>query len=222
MKLSFVYILTFTFLCIAPTEGAFAKDYPINELPMYGGMHKPDVPKNTESSVGASKLGWKYFYNGDMATAMKRFNQAWMFDHDNPEAYWGFGLVLGARSRTEKDIKYIDESIKYLGIANKKGPKNAGILVDLAYSHTIKFAYLDSERLPSDTEYKKAKGYYDEARELAPKFPLLYVNEAALELYANNCGEARKLNAKALELGAPQNQFFEKDLQKCDAESKLN
>ena len=38
---------------------------------------------------------WKAFYECYLDTAIKRFNQAWMFDRKNLEVYWGLGLVTG-------------------------------------------------------------------------------------------------------------------------------
>ena len=60
---------------------------------MYGGKHNPDVEQDKKISESAAKLGWQYFYRDDLDTAMKRFNQAWMFDRDSIDALWGFGLI---------------------------------------------------------------------------------------------------------------------------------
>ena len=30
----------------------------------------------------------------DTKTVMKRFNQAWLLNTNNPQAYWGFGIIL--------------------------------------------------------------------------------------------------------------------------------
>jgi hypothetical protein len=70
----------------------------MNELPMYGGQYDPQAERSEDNSKGAARLGWRYYYQGDLDTAIKRFNQAWMFDRRNPEAYWGFGLIMGRRA----------------------------------------------------------------------------------------------------------------------------
>ena len=49
---------------------------------MYGGNHNPTVEENKEASRSAAELGWRYFCKGDVDTAIKRFNQAWMFDRN--------------------------------------------------------------------------------------------------------------------------------------------
>ena len=76
---------------------------PINELPMYGGREKTPAMREADAQFvqdstadGTSReaasremaqLGWQYFYRNDFSTAMKRFNQAWLLDPNDPEAY---------------------------------------------------------------------------------------------------------------------------------------
>lgn len=82
---------------------------PINERPMYGGREKTPAMREADArfiqdciadgtnreaaSREVSQLGWQYFFRNDFSTAMKRFNQDWLLDPNNPEAYWGFGLI---------------------------------------------------------------------------------------------------------------------------------
>jgi len=47
-------------------------------------------------------LGWRYFNKDDYATAMKRFNQAWLLDPDNGDAFEGFAAVVNAREHDAK------------------------------------------------------------------------------------------------------------------------
>ncbi|MDB5012786.1 MAG: hypothetical protein JWQ25_988, partial [Daejeonella sp.] len=39
------------------------------------------------------KLGFDYLYKNDLKTAMFRFNQAWLLDPKNENAFWGFGAI---------------------------------------------------------------------------------------------------------------------------------
>ena len=68
---------------------------------MYGGQHNPTVERNPDFSRDATHRGWEAYYQGDFDTAIKRFNQGWMFDRENPEVYWGFGLIMGQRAFEE-------------------------------------------------------------------------------------------------------------------------
>jgi len=83
----------------------------LNLIPMYGnalvdkaykyeradeefmtGIEKAGVPRN-EASKELVLLGMDFFYRGQLQTAMKRFNQAWLIDTINPGIYFGFWLV---------------------------------------------------------------------------------------------------------------------------------
>lgn len=92
-------ILTLLVICLLP-HSVFAKR-PMNELPMYGGQHNPVVERNEGYSKVAIQKGWQAYYSGDLNTAIKRFNQGWMFDRENPQVFWGFGLIMGQRAFLE-------------------------------------------------------------------------------------------------------------------------
>ncbi|MCB0804128.1 MAG: tetratricopeptide repeat protein [Flavobacteriales bacterium] len=82
-----------------------------NLIPMYG---EPYIEKNKEyievdneflkkidkdfelRSTAANQfvlLGLDYFYQGDLQTSMKRFNQAWLLDTSNAGVFFGYWLV---------------------------------------------------------------------------------------------------------------------------------
>src|SRR4051812_13341381 len=83
-----------------------ASSEPVNEIPMYGGARKTpeqekadkdftdSVTKNGTTKEQASKLltdrGWEAFYNNDLSTAIKRFNQAWLLTPKETRVLWGF------------------------------------------------------------------------------------------------------------------------------------
>lgn len=88
------------------------KTLPGNLQPAYGGgsmtkeerkVHDQFIDTvikayGTEEKAGEETLkrAWSYYNQGDYATAMKRFNQAWLLDKDNPEIFYGFSQVLKA------------------------------------------------------------------------------------------------------------------------------
>jgi Tfp pilus assembly protein PilF len=85
----------------------------VTDLPMYGGALKTSEQKAADEELirrtmamgytreqGSDKsveLGWKYFAQGDLATAMKRFNQAWLLNPENGNAFHGFAVVAAQR-----------------------------------------------------------------------------------------------------------------------------
>jgi Tfp pilus assembly protein PilF len=101
-------------LILALFAGAVsAAGYPPNQQPMYGGIARNLRDRITDQAFlnsvakmgytrasGSDKsvdLGWQYFFRPDLATAMMRFNQAWLQDPDNGDAFHGFALVVVER-----------------------------------------------------------------------------------------------------------------------------
>jgi len=104
--------LVFLFL-VFTTPDAWSKEWPLNERPMYGGAEKTAEMKEVDQryiegvkamgftlkqgAVEAAKRGWTAMRQGDLKTAMKRFNQAWLLDKNNGAAYWGMAAVVADR-----------------------------------------------------------------------------------------------------------------------------
>lgn len=94
---------------------AAATDYPPNEMPMYGGAEKTSalvkadqdfiaavLAKGVTRAQGSDQMvhvGWDYERKGDYATAMKRFNQAWLLDPENGDEFHGFAAVMIDRDK---------------------------------------------------------------------------------------------------------------------------
>lgn len=84
-----------------------------------------------DSSVAVHiDYAWRYFYNNDLKTAMKRFNQAWLLNAEFPDSYFGFGALMDMQGSAEaaryykiggeKDITKIRAKICYQRIADCK------------------------------------------------------------------------------------------------------
>lgn len=90
-----------------------------------------DAVKKYGSLDSASKvhvtLGWIYLQRGDTATAMKRFNQAWLLNPENADCYWAFGIVTGMRGDD-------DEAAKLLRRGWKFNKKHRDINLNLAFA----------------------------------------------------------------------------------------
>jgi hypothetical protein len=192
-----------------------AKERPINEMPMYGGMHTPSVEQNKNFSESAAKLAWQYYYKEDLDTAIKRFNQAWMFDHDSIDALWGFGLIMGRRASEDKPEHSLKESIRFLGLAVEKAPRNVRILVDLAFSHTMLGQYLSAKAIAgSDDEFLKAGLLNEAAEKIDSKYPLLHFNWSVLEFHRGNYSKSKERLDQAKNLGFQPDHEFVQDLDK--------
>lgn len=191
---------------------AFAGDRPSNELPMYGGMDKSHIKPDKKTSGEAAQLGWKYFYEGDYDTAIKRFNQAWMFNHDNVEALWGFGAVMGNRATKEEPLKNINESIRCLNLAIALAPKNGRALADLAYSYTFLGSYLKDKGDQPTEAFSKAEKLFKDASLIEPAYPLIYSNWSILEFEKGNYSKANDLLNQAKKLGFRADPSYENQL----------
>ena len=184
----------------------------MNELPMYGGQHEPQVEPSKENSKSAAELGWKYLYHEDLSTAMKRFNQAWMFDRKNPEAFWGFGIIMGRRASSGDTEKNLEESIKLLTTAHQYGPNNGKITGDLAFSYALLGNYFSTHGKDGKDKYKKAEELFTEAYKREPTYPPILANWAFLKFYTGDYQAAQKLITQAQGHGYTPDPEFLKEL----------
>lgn len=138
---AFVVATAFAFAAGA----AAATDYPPNETPMYGGAEKTPamlqadkeliaavLAKGITRAQGSDQLvhaGWDYQHKGDYATAMKSFNQAWLLDPDNGDAFDGFAVIAMDR---DKDVAAADALFQQ-GLAKPR--QSPGIYLD--YGHFL-------------------------------------------------------------------------------------
>jgi len=204
------------FLCLILLVVAIplsAADRPDNEQPMYGGTRKPTVERNDANSDDAARRGWKAFLAGDLPTAMKRFNQSWLFNQENPIAYWGFGVVMGRRALSEDPEKNLRESVKLLDKAHSLAPDNGRITSDLAYSLTLLGQQLSVDGKDGSSEFARAGKLYAEAEALVPEYAPLQYNWAVLRFYEGDFAGAKTHLEKAVELGYKPDPAFVKDLE---------
>lgn len=114
-------------------------------------------------------MAWDYAYKGDAETAMKRFNQAWLLDTLNADAYWGFGILIG------KDGK-LDESIALFNKSLELNPVNSDVWYCLAVSH---------------------QGLYHKGQEDKHKEEMLRCLHKAIEINPNNYNAIRTLQQES-------------------------
>ena len=99
----------------------------VNLLPMFGEIKKSaeqlEIDKDfiaecdkhfkdrNEATQYHVDKGWECFYQNDLNTAMKRFNQAWLLDSLNADVYWGFGNILGNQQKYQESLRYFEKSL---------------------------------------------------------------------------------------------------------------
>ncbi|RYZ19913.1 MAG: tetratricopeptide repeat protein, partial [Sphingobacteriales bacterium] len=115
-------------LCLVSLALSADAQKPDNLRPMYGNVVKtPEYKKIDDkfrdaslaqfgSSDSAVKVyidaAWRYFYNKDVVTAMKRFNQVWLLDEDCPDAYFGFGALTEIQGKKAEADGYYNTALK--------------------------------------------------------------------------------------------------------------
>jgi tetratricopeptide (TPR) repeat protein len=205
----------------------------IYELPMYGKLPKsPEVQKAdkefvdwavnefgspAKASVDAADRGWKSYYQNDMVTALNRFNQAWLLDTNNAQAYYGFGVIMGQRARQDNTEKNLQESIRFLQIASEKAPGNGRIIGDLAFSHTILGYYYKSEKkniVEAQKHFEKAGELFIEAYKIEPTYPPIVGNWSVYYFYKDDYRQAKNKADEAIKLGYSYDPGYIKDLER--------
>ncbi|WP_158977991.1 tetratricopeptide repeat protein [Cellulophaga sp. L1A9] len=124
MKLLYTTIFILAFFSSCQSQDNKAD----NTIPMFGEIEKSKEQKETDaefiqdclkqfgsvdSSVNAQiDNAWRYFYNDDLETAMKRFNQAWLLNPEFPDSYFGFASLLEMKNKTEEANRFYNLGIE--------------------------------------------------------------------------------------------------------------
>lgn len=185
-----------------------------SELKRYG---TPDSASNVYVA-----MGWSHFYRKDPETAMKRFNQAWLLDRENPNVYFGFGHLI--RYAFSKDPA---EAEKFYKLGRDRDPKHTEepmswlVMLNIAETRNELNTAIDvsSQLIQGFPEfgkgfgYKKRAFYYVQAQlfpnaiedsnkaiELDPKDPNSYVSRGFAYYWRNDDEKALADYNQALEI----------------------
>lgn len=175
-------VLSVLMLVMCTIVTAWADSTPIELLPMYGGKEKTQAMKDADAffihwiekkgmtrQQGAEKsidLGWAHFSRGELDTAMKRFNQAWLLDPENGNSYRGFAIITLERggkpaeveklfqlalskSRVQPEVfvdygrflweqKQYDQSLSYLNTALQRSPEVLEARANISFVYYLK------------------------------------------------------------------------------------
>ncbi|MFT2009354.1 tetratricopeptide repeat protein [Pontibacter sp. 13R65] len=113
-------------------------------LPMFGNIAKTEAQQikdqkflsscdnsfssRQEASEFFMNRGWEYFNEGQMDTAVYRFNLAWLLNPDNSNTYWAFGLVTYGQGKLNESIGFYEKALAL-------DPTNSLIMSDIASSY---------------------------------------------------------------------------------------
>ncbi|AKD04652.1 hypothetical protein POKO110462_19005 [Pontibacter korlensis] len=181
-------------------------------LPMFGGKQKTEAEqkqdekfltscdKNFRDRKEASKFflerGWEYLNEGQVDTAMYRFNLAWLLNPDNKDTYWAFGLVTSARGDHQTAVDMYEKAIAL-------DPKNSLLLSDAASSYLA--VYKEKKKKKN---LKKASSYLNTATSADSSNAYALYNLSVVKYYEKQYGEAwdylhksRNINMSVIDYG---------------------
>ena len=145
--------------------------------------------KASESLV---KLGFDYLYNGNIKTAMFRFNQAWLLDPKNENAYWGFAVIYF-------NFQDYTEALKQLEKGLMINPNSSNILTDKA---TIYMAYYQSDNNPD--QLNKAIEIFNQSYKIDSSNQNTLFKLSAAYFYKKDCSNANRFYNECMKLGGQQ------------------
>lgn len=115
-----------------------------NILPLFGGMPRTKqqkiedeaflkscekiFPNRHEGSSFFAERGWEYLAEGELDTAVHRFNLCYMLEPENVESYWGLGVICYHRGQFQEAVVLLEKGLKI-------SPDNTGLMVDAATLH---------------------------------------------------------------------------------------
>ncbi|WP_439883095.1 tetratricopeptide repeat protein [Pontibacter sp. MBLB2868] len=123
---------------------SFAQEQSALVLPMFGNKPKTEEQQQKdekfltscdksftnrqEASAFFMERGWEYYNEGQVDTAMYRFNLAWLLNPNNKDTYWAFGLISSAKGNEQEAISFYEKTLAI-------DPKNSLLLADIGASY---------------------------------------------------------------------------------------
>ncbi len=144
-----------------------------------------------EASEGIVSGAWEWYYQGDLETAMKRFNQAWLMNSNNPEVYIGFGTIVGFQGKTDEAITLFEEGLEYQS-------EHPILMCNLGFAYNIKALEQESDR---NEYFEKSIDYFETANEIDSEVEFCHAQWAVSLYNQDKFGEAIEHINKSQKLG---------------------
>ena len=177
----------------------------IYTLPLYGEFEKSEAQKamdelfikdcqkefktDQEAAQFFVKMAWQYLEEGDKATALSRFNYAWLLDQHQTDSYWGLGVL-------EYQAGNFSSAVSLLNRGLALSDKNYIMMVDLATVY-LKMATQNQNSL---FELNEAKIHIQKAIEIQPSYTNAHMQLATLYLIDNQIEKSWEAFHKGFEL----------------------
>jgi tetratricopeptide (TPR) repeat protein len=180
----------------------------INLQPEYGNVEKSKEQLETDqkfivtelkelgthgkASEEMVKLGFDYLYRGDLKTAMRRFNQAWLLDAKNENAYWGYGSVYFYLHNDQEALKQLEKGLSI-------NPKSSNIITDIA---SINMSFYSEKNNPAYLD--KAIELFKQSYGVDPSNQNTLFKLSAAYYYKKDCTNAWRFYNECMKLGGRQ------------------
>ena len=168
---------------------------PIDQVPMYGGMDRQSVPQlkaadeqfisGVTKEFGSRQLasdvfveyGIRLYRQDDLATAMRRLNQAWLLNPKNPDVYWGFACVLYDQGlgKMGQMKEMIDRALE-LGLSKPVALADVGRIYALCGEHDLSL-----DPAAKELYFAKSEEFFQRASASAPRD--VYIHASWLDAY---------------------------------------
>jgi tetratricopeptide (TPR) repeat protein len=146
---------------------------------------------NRKGSEHLVRLGFQYLGSGDIETAMHRFNQAWLLDPKNENAYWGFGAIYGTFNDYSTAIIEYDKGLAL-------NPQSSLILTDKATLYFVTYQQNHEQNKLDTAVSLLTKSYNINSENLNTLYKL-----SICYFLNKDCPNASKFYNKYLKLGGP-------------------
>jgi Tfp pilus assembly protein PilF len=194
---------------------------PIDQVPMYGGMDRSTIPElkaadekliadttnhygtREKASTAFVNNGFAYYQRDDLANAMRRFNQAWLLNPQNPEVYAGFGSVLHDKGRNCEAMQMMEKAIAL------NPPTFQGIYPDAA--RIITLCAVSDKDLSAEAKLKlleRSESLYKKAEEIEPNKRYVYGSWATAYYWRGQYSDAWAMVTKERAAGGKPNEKF--------------
>lgn len=200
--------------CAAPSAKLPPGATPIDQVPMYGGMDRSAYPElkagderfiaGTTREFGSRQAasdrfadeGFRYYGQDNYALAMKRFNQAWLLDPENPDAFWGFASVYHDNGRHCEAKEMIDRAMAQ-GLSDPTAFADAGRIYTLC-------GVSDKSLDPATREayFGQSEALYERADGLAPDNDYIHGSWATAYYWRGDYARAWEKVREARRLGS--------------------
>lgn len=193
----------------------------IDEVPMYGGMDRSKIPElqaadakfisdvsaqfgsREQAAVLWVNRGFKLQHQDQLGMAMRRFNQAWLLNPNNPEVYAGFGTVLHDQGRNCEAMKMMDKALAL------DPPTFQGIYADAA--RVITLCAASDKSLPAESRkqmFERSEQLYRKAEVVEPNKRYVYASWATAYYWREQYSDAWSMVAKERAAGGVPTERF--------------